>query len=465
MNIINVHCIIRLMNKKTTDSKSTSDYYDQNNDDESSTLTASNDTQSNKTKSTADRTPEKNSEKTSKRNEEELTEVDDETETKTSRHTRTFFKTKYRKVYKIVNKKRKKNKKGNGKNKDVTREITDPHILKYVRSDDTTNEHRKIDRYGWYIDNDETETTDEKEVEKESERERRYELKWLEIVKKWDKYSTKKPKKIEKRIKKGIPDGCRNMVWCKILLYDLDLNNLKDISYYYDMGTPKGESTILVDIPRTMPKVSMFKDGAIKSSLYRILRAYSNSDPELGYFQGIAFIAGIFLLYMDEKSAFQCFTSIMNGKRHKLRDFYINGFQGLREANTIWDYIIKLKFKKIHKKIHDVCLEPMLYTPSWFLCAFMNVPFPPKLKLYIFDQFCYFGTRTLFTVGLTIISLNQEKILNCDGFDTILTTFQEPPHVNDPNYPNIFMKEYRKNFIKNSEYKEAFTQSNIEYFF
>ena len=50
--------------------------------------------------------------------------------------------------------------------------------------------------------------------------------------------------------------------------------------------------------------------GAGQLSLYNILKAYSLLDQEVGYCQGLSFVAGILLLHMGEEEAFNmsCLT-------------------------------------------------------------------------------------------------------------------------------------------------------------
>ena len=51
--------------------------------------------------------------------------------------------------------------------------------------------------------------------------------------------------------------------------------------------------------------------GAGQLSLYNILKAYSLLDQEVGYCQGLSFVAGILLLHMGEEEAFNMLKFLM----------------------------------------------------------------------------------------------------------------------------------------------------------
>lgn len=64
---------------------------------------------------------------------------------------------------------------------------------------------------------------------------------------------------------------------------------------------------------RTFPTHPYFSAqlGAGQLSLYNILKAYSLLDQEVGYCQGLSFVAGILLLHMGEEEAFNMLKFLM----------------------------------------------------------------------------------------------------------------------------------------------------------
>ena len=58
---------------------------------------------------------------------------------------------------------------------------------------------------------------------------------------------------------------------------------------------------ILIDLSRTFPKYSYYSTfmGPGQLALYNLLKAYSLLDTEVGYCQGLSFIAGVILLHVS----------------------------------------------------------------------------------------------------------------------------------------------------------------------
>lgn len=58
----------------------------------------------------------------------------------------------------------------------------------------------------------------------------------------------------------------------------------------------------------------MFTSEAGQAALFRVLKAYSLHDLEVGYCQGMAFAAGILLMYLPEEPAFRSVEGVGGNK-------------------------------------------------------------------------------------------------------------------------------------------------------
>mmetsp|Transcript_14815 Transcript_14815/g.12619 ORF Transcript_14815/g.12619 Transcript_14815/m.12619 type:complete len:114 (+) Transcript_14815:533-874(+) len=68
-----------------------------------------------------------------------------------------------------------------------------------------------------------------------------------------------------------------------------------------------------LDLPRTFPSLAIFnnKDSPIYENLQNVLDAFVIARPDIGYIQGMTFVAGLLLLYMQPYDAFRCFVNIV----------------------------------------------------------------------------------------------------------------------------------------------------------
>jgi hypothetical protein len=323
------------------------------------------------------------------------------------------------------------------------------------------------DRYGWQVKAESSISPHEAKLrQKESKVERKRELKWISMLRtmrkkgRWPSRS-----KMESRVMKGIPDAVRGDAW----RYILDRNHVKlsetrpSLDELFNQAVPPHDYVIRVDLPRTMPGVIMFAAERVRNSLYRVLRAYSNYDAELGYFQGFSFLAALFLAYMEETEAFWTFCRLMKGGPHPLRGFYQRDFHHLRRLNIVWRRLLKKKFPKVDKGFTRAGIEEMVYTPSWFLTAFINMNMTPGLRLRLFDRFICFGTRALLSFGLVIVSLHEKKL--CKGeMEVIIPILQDP--MKDGLFAEwrVVIKMFDKVFLSKDQYRKMFRKANVKYF-
>ena len=78
------------------------------------------------------------------------------------------------------------------------------------------------------------------------------------------------------------------------------------------------EADIIRDIGRTFPAHVAYQQrhGAGQRSLYNVLKAYAVYDKEVGYVQGMGFVAATALLYMGEEDTFWLLVALLKGAMH-----------------------------------------------------------------------------------------------------------------------------------------------------
>jgi hypothetical protein len=78
------------------------------------------------------------------------------------------------------------------------------------------------------------------------------------------------------------------------------------------------EQFILRDINRTIPDHMYFQYKSGQQSLYKLSKAYSIYDQEIGYCQDLSFFIATLLLHIPEEQSFNLLCKIMFN--YKLRD-------------------------------------------------------------------------------------------------------------------------------------------------
>uniref|UniRef100_A0A8C6SIQ6 TBC1 domain family member 4 n=1 Tax=Neogobius melanostomus TaxID=47308 RepID=A0A8C6SIQ6_9GOBI len=224
----------------------------------------------------------------------------------------------------------------------------------------------------------------------------------------------------------GVPKSRRGDVWLLLshqhrLRHRLPQRQQAPDILYRDLlkQLTAQQHAILVDLGRTFPTHQYFSAqlGAGQLSLYNLLKAYSLLDTEVGYCQGISFVAGVLLLHMSEEQAFDMLKFLMYdlGIRRQYRPDMISlQIQMYQLSRLLHDYHRGLYN---HFEEHEIC--PSLYAAPWFLTLFAS-QFPLGFVSRLFDFVFAQGTEAIFKVALCLLSNHESEIVQCDNFESIV---------------------------------------------
>ena len=152
---------------------------------------------------------------------------------------------------------------------------------------------------------------------------------WSALLAEWRQATwSERPRGLEPLVRRaGIPEALRGEVWQ--LLAGCTENEKKMNESYRLLLTRESsaENVIVRDMNRTMPGHPFFQDESGQQSLFRLSKAYSLYDDEVGYCQGLSFLIASLLLHMPEEQAFNLLVKIMY--RYELRDIYKTHFECL----------------------------------------------------------------------------------------------------------------------------------------
>ncbi|XP_043970637.1 TBC1 domain family member 1 isoform X4 [Gambusia affinis] len=179
------------------------------------------------------------------------------------------------------------------------------------------------------------------------------------------------------------------------------------------------QHAILIDLGRTFPTHPYFQAqlGAGQLSLFNILKAYSLLDPEVGYCQGLSFIAGVLLLHMGEEDAFNMLKFLMFdvGLRKQYRpDMIILQIQMYQLSRLLHDY-----HRDLHGHLEQQEIGPSLYATPWFLTLFAS-HFPLGFVARVFDMLFLQGSEVIFKVALSLLGSHKPLLLQHDNLESIV---------------------------------------------
>lgn len=298
---------------------------------------------------------------------------------------------------------------------------------------------RPVDRFG-FVKQDQNNFLEAKNrPANEMEREERRIRKWRKMIgvggSDWKHYVRRKPHVVRRRIRKGIPDCLRGLVWQLISgSRGLLLMNPGVYEQLVIYETSASELDIIRDISRTFPSHVFFQQrhGPGQRSLYNVLKAYSVYDRDVGYVQGMGFLAGLLLLYMSEEDAFWLLVALLKGAVHApMEGLYQVGLPLVQQYLFQFEQLVKEHLPKLGQHFSDEMINPSMYASQWFITVY-SYSFPFPLALRIWDVFLYEGVKIVFQVGLALLTLCQNDLLKL-AFEKLIHALRNfPEEAMDP---------------------------------
>ncbi|KAF5899954.1 TBC1 domain family member 10A-like, partial [Clarias magur] len=247
---------------------------------------------------------------------------------------------------------------------------------------------------------------------------RQREVKWLEMLNSWDKWMSKKHKKVKLRCQKGIPPSLRGRAW--LYLSGGKVKREQNLGRFQELdsqcGEPKWVDVIEKDLHRQFPFHEMFaaRGGHGQQDLFRVLKAYTLYRPEEGYCQAQAPIAAVLLMHMPAEDAFWSLVQICE---KYLPGYYSAGLEAIQLDGEILFSLLKRVSPVAHRHLKKHKIEPVLYMTEWLMCAFSRT-LPWSSVLRVWDIFFCEGVKVIFRVGLVLLKCmlgSQEKLKACPG--------------------------------------------------
>uniref|UniRef100_A0A1L8DVR7 Putative ypt/rab gtpase activating protein n=1 Tax=Nyssomyia neivai TaxID=330878 RepID=A0A1L8DVR7_9DIPT len=363
----------------------------------------------------------------------------------------------------------KKNAEGNwvvasiDRSEEIVEANTQPSILRFsinnlskmVRSTSAVSFEQEDSPTDYSSDGDEPLLSGTGEVSKECSKDILDE--WKPILQEYERTGlSKRPKLLAPLVRLGIPEALRGKLWQKLAKVENHTELTEKYRLLITMET-KCEAVIQKDIHRTFPAHRFFRDsgGFGQDALYKVSKAYAVYDAEVGYCQGLSFIAASLLLHMPEEEAFCVLVALMYN--YGLRDLYKHGFESLYLRWYQLSRLIQDQLPRLHEHFAQIGIETHMFASQWFLTLF-TARFPLYFVYHILDVFLLDGMPILFQVAITLLSVYEHELRQLD-FEGVLKYFRVtlPKKCRTENQAKKLMKTACERKVKRlKHYEEEF---------
>ncbi|CAH2981135.1 unnamed protein product [Chilo suppressalis] len=164
---------------------------------------------------------------------------------------------------------------------------------------------------------------------------------------------------------------------------------------------------IQLDIARTFPHLCIFQPGGpYFDVLHELLAAYVCYRPDIGYVQGMSFIAAVLILNMEAPAAFVCFANMLDGP--VLRAAFARDGQAMQRLWKAYTTLLQHNLPALAG-----VLAPELYLLEWLYTAFAKA-MPLDAACRVWDVFLRDGDTFLFNTALGVLHLYQDELKDMD---------------------------------------------------
>lgn len=155
---------------------------------------------------------------------------------------------------------------------------------------------------------------------------------------------------------------------------------------------------IELDIERTFHYLGIFKNNSpLSEDLREILRAFVASRPDIGYVQGLSYIAGMLLLHMDK---YQAFVALMNiTLSHNIIPFYRFDEHQIRKRIQIFKQIFYHNLPELCDHFESLDILPEIYLIEWTMTLFaksLNI----DISARIWDIYMIEGIKAIYQAAI-----------------------------------------------------------------
>ncbi|XP_055689479.1 growth hormone-regulated TBC protein 1-A [Lutzomyia longipalpis] len=248
----------------------------------------------------------------------------------------------------------------------------------------------------------------------------RRQMQWEKLMRRHDPAVMNRA--LKRYIRKGVPAHLRGIVWMKTSGASVAKASTPDL--YRSLLRQKHDEDIVdiikIDLPRTFPNNIFFPD--IQNQLFNILVAYAHHNKDVGYCQGLNYIAGLLLIVTkDEESTFWLLRHIVESIAP---NYHTKSMSGLIVDIAVLNELLRVRVPDVHAHIKVIGLPWAVIVTKWFICLFAEV-LPIETVLRIWDCLFSEGYKILFRVSLTLVLRHRDTLMATEDISQLANVFRE----------------------------------------
>ncbi|OQO06065.1 hypothetical protein B0A48_08653 [Cryoendolithus antarcticus] len=225
-------------------------------------------------------------------------------------------------------------------------------------------------------------------------------------------------------VRVGLPNLLRGEIW-ELTSGAFYLRLQKPKMYQEMLKAHENEQSLAIeeiekDLNRSLPEYAGFQSEEGIGRLRRVLTAYSWSNTDVGYCQAMNIVVAALLIYLSENQAFYILSVLCE---RLVPGYYSTTMYGTLLDQRVFESLVEKTMPVIwdHLQKNDVQLS--VVSLPWFLSLYIN-SMPLIFAFRVLDVFFLEGPKVLFQVGLAILKINGEELLDATDDGTFINVLK-----------------------------------------
>lgn len=215
-----------------------------------------------------------------------------------------------------------------------------------------------------------------------------------------------------KLIRVGLPNRLRGEMW-ELTSGSLYLRLENPTLYIETLEKHTGMESLAIDeiekdLNRSLPEYPGFQTDEGIGRLRRVLTAYSWVNAEVGYCQAMNIVVAALLIYMSESQAFFLLSALCD---RLVPGYYSTTMYGTLLDQKVFEGLVEKTMPILWEHLVKSDVQLSVVSLPWFLSLYIN-SMPLVFAFRVLDVFFVEGPKVLFQVGLAILRINGEELLD-----------------------------------------------------
>eukprot|EP00603_Paraphysomonas_imperforata_P005947 CAMPEP_0114412704 /NCGR_PEP_ID=MMETSP0103-20121206/468_1 /TAXON_ID=37642 ORGANISM="Paraphysomonas imperforata, Strain PA2" /NCGR_SAMPLE_ID=MMETSP0103 /ASSEMBLY_ACC=CAM_ASM_000201 /LENGTH=381 /DNA_ID=CAMNT_0001580739 /DNA_START=24 /DNA_END=1169 /DNA_ORIENTATION=- len=182
-------------------------------------------------------------------------------------------------------------------------------------------------------------------------------------------------------------------------------------------GKEESMNIICYDVPRTFTDIEDFhNNGPLAKNLEVILKTYACYRPDVGYVQGMSYLAATLVFYLDEFNAFKCLANIL-GRRMSFEFYQLKNDMILQVTST-FNFFFELHMPQLRGHFVAESVASEVFLLDWIMTIFSKT-FPVDIAARLWDVYLLEGEVFIMRASLGILKLHESSLRSMDAGEII----------------------------------------------